>query len=83
MTAAGLFCEGSKHLNAEEERGFDEGHGMPLAARAIIQEPLSSFLTFTPLPMPEGSPHPQSQGVRSLGQSSSLPLENRTARRAR
>jgi hypothetical protein len=30
----------------KEERGFDEGHGVPLAARAIIQEPLSSFLNF-------------------------------------
>jgi hypothetical protein len=30
----------------KEERGFDEGHGVTLAARTIIQKPLSSFLNF-------------------------------------
>jgi hypothetical protein len=43
----------------KEERGFDEDLGVRLAARAIIQEPLSFFLSFNqaaPLPMVEGSP---------------------------
>jgi hypothetical protein len=43
----------------KEERGFDEGHGVRLAARAIIQEPLFSFLNFNqapPLPTVKGRP---------------------------
>jgi hypothetical protein len=40
----------------KEESGFDEGHGVRLAARAIIQEPLSFFLQIVFVAAGSGQP---------------------------